>query len=218
MLFRSSDSDTQILMKGQTAVETLVYTVTDEAGAGATATLSITITGASDGSAPADLWLISSGSSVIVPTLWMTQNDILAGDLTVVSVAVTEGGGGRFSAILVGETLVLSNMPANAVTLEYTLSDGRVGTVNLASVAWPTRTNMLDLSSYGSYNYAYIESTSKADTVTGADSLATSPTVTGTSGADFLIGNASADVLSGGAGSDTLVGGTGNDVIDGGSG
>ena len=43
-----ADDDTQALNAGETAVETYTYTVTDEAGASATATLLITIVGAND--------------------------------------------------------------------------------------------------------------------------------------------------------------------------
>ena len=113
------------------------------------------------------------------------------------TVTITTAAGGKFAVDMDGGTYTYTVPPAAAAalveTLGYTLGD-RDGDTASSTVS-------VDVSKVNSQ-----AGTSGNDTLTG------------TAGADLLLGQAGNDTLNANAGNDRLLGGAGNDVLDGGAG
>jgi S-layer protein len=109
----------------------------------------------------------------------------------------------------------ISNLDGDYSTITITgdtslaITDLDIEAVQTATTATTARAVTVDAS--GMTGNAFLSTTA-------ADDLKVSYTITGTLGADTLVGNTSGSTLNGGAGADTLTGSTGLDTISGGAG
>ncbi len=198
----ASSATVLALGEGETATETITYTVTDSQGETAQATLDISVAGTNEG--PTDINVTggqvdeNSAADTVVATL--ATEDADANDTFTYSLSGT--GAENFEIIddqivvAEGAALDFETTSIYDLTVEATDSSG-------ASVSQTVSIDINDVLA------------NDDDTLLGTTG---NDTLDGDSGNDTLYGSLGNDILQGGAGDDLLSDGRGGDIIDGGEG
>ena len=226
----------QSLGQGETAVETIAYTVSDTNGATDSATVTVTINGANDGPVAAnDRFDANEGVQLFGNLLGDNgagaDRDPDASDtLSVLTFAGADSVGSTVT-LLSGAQLVVNsdgsftytqdgafdNLGAGQTAVEtftYVLADGSGGT-DTGTVEITIAGSDLPPVHRGTDENDTIEGSGQADWIEGGDGR---DKIYGRTGSDTIDGGEDRDSLYGGAGTDLLIGGAGDDRMFGGEG